>query len=89
MGLLERLRKDWFIVGIVLVIAVARLEPAVGVKGGESARIARRPLPAAVTRAGRPLPRPPEPPSRLGRRSLGGPGLSRGEFPPVGAVRAA
>ncbi|XP_035181144.1 sodium/bile acid cotransporter 7 isoform X4 [Anser cygnoides] len=34
MGLLERLRKDWFIVGIVLVIAVARLEPAVGVKGG-------------------------------------------------------
>ncbi|XP_037252470.1 sodium/bile acid cotransporter 7 isoform X4 [Falco rusticolus] len=34
MGLLERLRKEWFIVGIVLVIAVARLEPAVGVKGG-------------------------------------------------------
>ncbi|XP_074723524.1 sodium/bile acid cotransporter 7 isoform X4 [Strix uralensis] len=35
MGLLERLRKEWFILGIVLVIAVARLEPAVGVKGGE------------------------------------------------------
>ncbi|XP_051475050.1 sodium/bile acid cotransporter 7 isoform X4 [Apus apus] len=34
MGLLERLRKEWFIFGIVLVIAVARLEPAVGVKGG-------------------------------------------------------
>ncbi|NWQ76369.1 NTCP7 protein, partial [Alopecoenas beccarii] len=34
MGLLERLRKEWFILGIVLVIAVARLEPAVGVKGG-------------------------------------------------------
>ncbi|XP_038033968.1 sodium/bile acid cotransporter 7 isoform X4 [Anas acuta] len=34
MGLLERLRKDWFIAGIVLVIAAARLEPAVGVKGG-------------------------------------------------------
>ncbi|XP_071609815.1 sodium/bile acid cotransporter 7 isoform X6 [Heliangelus exortis] len=34
MGPLERLRKDWFIFGIVLVIAVARLEPAVGVKGG-------------------------------------------------------
>uniref|UniRef100_A0A8C8BQ36 Solute carrier family 10 member 7 n=1 Tax=Otus sunia TaxID=257818 RepID=A0A8C8BQ36_9STRI len=29
-----RLRKEWFILGIVLVIAVARLEPAVGVKGG-------------------------------------------------------
>ncbi|KAM6361325.1 sodium/bile acid cotransporter 7 isoform 2-T2 [Alca torda] len=34
MGLLERLWKEWFILGIVLVIAVARLEPAVGVKGG-------------------------------------------------------
>lgn len=38
MGLLERLRKEWFIAGIVLVIAAARLEPAVGVKGGEFAR---------------------------------------------------
>ncbi|XP_066042625.1 sodium/bile acid cotransporter 7 isoform X10 [Chamaea fasciata] len=34
MGPLERLRKEWFILGIVLVIAVARLEPGVGVKGG-------------------------------------------------------
>nr|XP_048702911.1 sodium/bile acid cotransporter 7 isoform X5 [Caretta caretta] len=34
MGLLERTRKEWFILGIVLVIAVAKLEPAVGVKGG-------------------------------------------------------
>uniref|UniRef100_A0A8C2SPD8 Sodium/bile acid cotransporter n=1 Tax=Coturnix japonica TaxID=93934 RepID=A0A8C2SPD8_COTJA len=34
MGLLERLRKEWFIAGIVLVIAAARLEPDVGVKGG-------------------------------------------------------
>ncbi|NXG42282.1 NTCP7 protein, partial [Psilopogon haemacephalus] len=34
MGLLERLRKEWFILGIVLVIAVARLEATVGVKGG-------------------------------------------------------
>ncbi|NXP78604.1 NTCP7 protein, partial [Ramphastos sulfuratus] len=34
MGVLERLRKEWFILGIVLVIAVARLEPTVGVKGG-------------------------------------------------------
>ncbi|KAM6301474.1 sodium/bile acid cotransporter 7 isoform 2-T2 [Aegotheles albertisi] len=34
MGLPERLRKEWFILGIALVIAVARLEPAVGVKGG-------------------------------------------------------
>ncbi|XP_054248300.1 sodium/bile acid cotransporter 7 isoform X2 [Indicator indicator] len=34
MGLLERLRKEWFILGIVMVIAVARLEPTVGVKGG-------------------------------------------------------
>lgn len=38
MGLLERLRKEWFILGIVLAIAVARLEPAVGVKGGECGR---------------------------------------------------
>ncbi|XP_032620767.1 sodium/bile acid cotransporter 7 isoform X2 [Chelonoidis abingdonii] len=34
MGMLERTRKEWFILGIVLVIAVAKLEPAVGAKGG-------------------------------------------------------
>ncbi|XP_015278412.1 PREDICTED: sodium/bile acid cotransporter 7 isoform X2 [Gekko japonicus] len=34
MGMLERLRKEWFILGIVLVITVAKLEPAFGVKGG-------------------------------------------------------
>uniref|UniRef100_A0A8D0GN31 Sodium/bile acid cotransporter 7 n=1 Tax=Sphenodon punctatus TaxID=8508 RepID=A0A8D0GN31_SPHPU len=34
MGLLERMRKEWFILGIVLVITVAKLEPAIGVKGG-------------------------------------------------------
>ncbi|XP_048365667.1 sodium/bile acid cotransporter 7 isoform X4 [Sphaerodactylus townsendi] len=34
MGMLDRLRKEWFILGIVLVIAVAKLEPAFGVKGG-------------------------------------------------------
>uniref|UniRef100_A0ABM5GJ64 Sodium/bile acid cotransporter 7 isoform X6 n=1 Tax=Pogona vitticeps TaxID=103695 RepID=A0ABM5GJ64_9SAUR len=34
MGMLDRLRKDWFILGIVLVITVAKLEPAFGVKGG-------------------------------------------------------
>ncbi|KAM7168587.1 sodium/bile acid cotransporter 7 isoform 4-T4 [Macrochelys suwanniensis] len=34
MGLLERARKEWFMVGIVLVIAAAKLEPAIGVKGG-------------------------------------------------------
>lgn len=49
MGLLERLRKEWFIAGIALVIAAARLEPAVGVKGGESARRPRR-APAVLCR---------------------------------------
>ncbi|XP_026524563.1 sodium/bile acid cotransporter 7 isoform X2 [Pseudonaja textilis] len=34
MGVLERLRKDWFMLGIVLAITVAKLEPAFGVKGG-------------------------------------------------------
>uniref|UniRef100_G1KCF5 Sodium/bile acid cotransporter n=1 Tax=Anolis carolinensis TaxID=28377 RepID=G1KCF5_ANOCA len=34
MGILDRLRKDWFILGIVLVITVAKLEPAFGVKAG-------------------------------------------------------
>nr|AAH75513.1 solute carrier family 10 (sodium/bile acid cotransporter family), member 7 [Xenopus tropicalis] len=34
MGLLERLRKEWFIVGIILVIAAAKLEPTIGGKGG-------------------------------------------------------
>ncbi|XP_075786105.1 sodium/bile acid cotransporter 7 isoform X1 [Pelodiscus sinensis] len=34
MGLLERTRKEWFILGIALVIAVAKLEPAWGAKGG-------------------------------------------------------
>ncbi|NWR73241.1 NTCP7 protein, partial [Centropus unirufus] len=34
MALPERLRKEWFILGIAVVIAAARLEPGVGVKGG-------------------------------------------------------
>lgn len=35
MGLLARARKEWFIVGIALAIATAKLAPSVGVKGGE------------------------------------------------------
>ncbi|KAK4819018.1 hypothetical protein QYF61_024134 [Mycteria americana] len=70
MGLLERLRKEWFILGIVLVIAVARLEPAVGVKGGESGRCpAGAGLPRQLGgRCGAPEP-PPRSPS-----AVGGPG---------------
>nr|XP_044623090.1 sodium/bile acid cotransporter 7 isoform X3 [Equus asinus] len=34
MRLLERMRKEWFMVGIVLAIAGAKLEPSVGVNGG-------------------------------------------------------
>uniref|UniRef100_A0A3Q3LLP4 Sodium/bile acid cotransporter n=1 Tax=Mastacembelus armatus TaxID=205130 RepID=A0A3Q3LLP4_9TELE len=34
MGLLARVRKEWFIIGIVLVIVSAKLQPSVGVKGG-------------------------------------------------------
>ncbi|XP_019516896.1 PREDICTED: sodium/bile acid cotransporter 7 [Hipposideros armiger] len=37
MRLLERMRKDWFMIGIVLAIAGAKLEPSVGVNGGKSA----------------------------------------------------
>lgn len=34
MGLVARIRKEWFIVGIVLVILSAKLQPSIGVKGG-------------------------------------------------------
>lgn len=34
MGLLARIRKEWFIIGIVLVILSAKLQPNFGVKGG-------------------------------------------------------
>ncbi|XP_006872340.1 PREDICTED: sodium/bile acid cotransporter 7 [Chrysochloris asiatica] len=34
MGLMERMRKEWFMFGIVLAIAGAKLEPSVGVNGG-------------------------------------------------------
>ncbi|XP_042557757.1 sodium/bile acid cotransporter 7 isoform X3 [Dipodomys spectabilis] len=34
MRLAERLRKDWFLVGIVVAIAGAKLRPSVGVNGG-------------------------------------------------------
>ncbi|XP_076995996.1 sodium/bile acid cotransporter 7 isoform X4 [Tamandua tetradactyla] len=34
MGLLERMRKEWFMLGIVLAIAGAKLEPSVGMNGG-------------------------------------------------------
>ena len=35
MGLLARIRKEWFIIGIVVVILSAKLQPSFGVKGGE------------------------------------------------------
>uniref|UniRef100_A0A672KL59 Uncharacterized protein n=1 Tax=Sinocyclocheilus grahami TaxID=75366 RepID=A0A672KL59_SINGR len=38
MGLIARVRKEWFIIGIVLVITCAKLAPSVGVKGGENDR---------------------------------------------------
>uniref|UniRef100_A0A667WRW3 Solute carrier family 10 member 7 n=1 Tax=Myripristis murdjan TaxID=586833 RepID=A0A667WRW3_9TELE len=34
MGLLARIRKEWFIIGIVLVILSAKLQPSLGVRGG-------------------------------------------------------
>uniref|UniRef100_A0A8D2BCK8 Solute carrier family 10 member 7 n=1 Tax=Sciurus vulgaris TaxID=55149 RepID=A0A8D2BCK8_SCIVU len=34
MRLLERMRKEWFMIGIVLAIAGAKLKPSVGVNGG-------------------------------------------------------
>ncbi|KAM6148094.1 sodium/bile acid cotransporter 7 isoform 3-T3 [Erethizon dorsatum] len=34
MRLLERMRKEWFMIGIVVAIAGAKLEPSVGVNGG-------------------------------------------------------
>ncbi|KAJ8262159.1 hypothetical protein GJAV_G00163160 [Gymnothorax javanicus] len=34
MGVFARIRKEWFMIGIVLVITFAKLEPSVGVKGG-------------------------------------------------------
>ncbi|KAJ8008554.1 hypothetical protein DPEC_G00106100 [Dallia pectoralis] len=34
MGLFARIRKEWFIIGIVTVIMLAKLQPSVGVKGG-------------------------------------------------------
>lgn len=35
MRLLERVRKEWFMVGIVVAIGAAKLEPSVGVNGGK------------------------------------------------------
>ncbi|XP_038647876.1 sodium/bile acid cotransporter 7 isoform X7 [Scyliorhinus canicula] len=34
MGLLERVRKQWFLVAIVLAITFAKLQPSVGMHGG-------------------------------------------------------
>ncbi|XP_071369690.1 sodium/bile acid cotransporter 7-like, partial [Centroberyx affinis] len=34
MGLLARIRKEWFIIGIVAVILSAKLQPSLGVRGG-------------------------------------------------------
>nr|AAV80710.1 P7 isoform b [Mus musculus] len=38
MRLLERARKEWFMVGIVVAIGAAKLEPSVGVNGGADQR---------------------------------------------------
>jgi hypothetical protein len=35
MRLLERMRKEWFMVGIVVAIVGAKLEPSFGVNGGK------------------------------------------------------
>lgn len=35
MRLLERVRKEWFMVGIVVAIGAAKLKPSVGVNGGK------------------------------------------------------
>lgn len=35
MGVLAALRKEWFIIGIVLVILSAKVQPSIGVRGGE------------------------------------------------------
>ncbi|CAL8241283.1 unnamed protein product [Merluccius merluccius] len=34
MGLLARIRKEWFMIGIVAVILAAKLQPSLGVRGG-------------------------------------------------------
>uniref|UniRef100_A0AAY5L856 Sodium/bile acid cotransporter n=1 Tax=Esox lucius TaxID=8010 RepID=A0AAY5L856_ESOLU len=34
MGLLARVRKEWFIIGIVTVIMLAKIQPSIGAKGG-------------------------------------------------------
>lgn len=41
MGLLAAVRREWFIIGIVLVILSAKLQPSVGVRGGERRRSVR------------------------------------------------
>lgn len=41
MRLLERARKEWFMVGIVVAIGAAKLEPSVGVNGGKCRTSAR------------------------------------------------
>lgn len=41
MRLLERARKEWFMVGIVVAIGAAKLEPSVGVNGGKCRTPAR------------------------------------------------
>lgn len=41
MRLLERVRKEWFMVGIVVAIGAAKLEPSVGVNGGKCLHLCR------------------------------------------------
>ena len=33
---LERIARHWFLIGMVVVISLAKLYPAIGMKGGES-----------------------------------------------------
>ncbi|XP_035682414.1 sodium/bile acid cotransporter 7-A-like [Branchiostoma floridae] len=34
MGIVERIKKEWFLLGIVFVISMAKVEPSFGIKGG-------------------------------------------------------
>ena len=47
--MLQRLKKNWFLLGVVCVITCAKLWPWIGAKGGKRSDIERHLPPLAIT----------------------------------------
>lgn len=81
MRLLERVRKEWFMVGIVVAIGAAKLEPSVGVNGGKCLHLCRLQRAGSHFTTHLPLAEGAAALPAVGTSALGTPSPARGALP--------